>query len=77
MQEGVLDTGYAARLARALPALSARERQVVPRRESGVKAFWQSQNLAAGRIHFARGSQICRGPRAAWRVGRQVLYQLS
>ena len=30
---------------------------------SAVQAFWPLQNLAAGGIHFRRGSQIQRGPR--------------
>ena len=29
---------------------------------SAVQAFWPLQNLAAGGIHFRRGSQIQRGP---------------
>ena len=34
------------------------------RRGCGVQAFCRRQNLAAGRIHFARGCENKRGPRS-------------
>ena len=54
------------RQARVLPKMMGMMRR---RRESGDQAFWRSQNLAAGRIHSARGSEIPGPPQ-----NRQILW---